>query len=74
MKKTIKKKENDQCLFVFTYLVLGRCANEFWVEIRQKTQHTGNICGMHDGIKKGIGPVQRNYTSLRSCDTHGEKQ
>ena len=41
-------------------------ANEFWAELSQKIQLTGNICGMYDGIKKAIEPVQRMNTSIKS--------
>ena len=44
-----------------------RCANEFWVELDiQFAANTGNIRGMHDGIKKSVGPVQRKTFSLKS--------
>ena len=46
-----------------------RCANEYLTELRKNIQTadiTGNIRGMHDGIKKAVGPTLNKTAPLRS--------
>ena len=46
-----------------------RCANEYLTELSENIQTaamTGNIRGMHDGIKKALGPTLNKTASLRS--------
>ena len=45
------------------------CANEYWTELSENFQSvaiTGNTRGMHDGIKKALGPTLYKTAPLRS--------
>ena len=46
------------------------CANDFWLQLCNHIQvcaDTGNLKGMHDGIKQVIGPMQSQTAPLKSA-------
>ena len=48
-----------------------RCANEYWTQLSEDIQTaaiTENIKGMHDGIKKALGPTQSKTAPLKSSN------
>ena len=47
-----------------------RCANSYWLQLCSSIQSSaefGNIKGMYDGIKRGLGPSHRKIAPLKSA-------
>ena len=45
-----------------------RCANGYWLHLCSNIQHasaTGNIKGMYDGIKLGLGPIPKKIARIK---------
>jgi hypothetical protein len=61
--------------------VARKCANEYWLQLSSDMEAAaacGNVRGLHEGIKKALGPVQSKVAHIKSSNgeiiTDGGKQ
>ncbi|CAG9138444.1 unnamed protein product [Plutella xylostella] len=48
-----------------------QCANQYWIDLCTSIQHChdmGDIRGMHQGIKRAMGPVARKRATIKDTD------